>query len=360
MTGTLYLVPNLLGVVAARAVLPARTIEIARRLSHWIVETPKPARAFLKSLGAARADRAILRSSSWPTSRRPTRDSTSCSRLRARPRRRACCPTPDVPASPIRALRSSRPRTRRRFASCRWSARRRPARADGVRHERPGLRVPRLPAGEAASARAALRATRSSVAHARGACADLHRDALSQCGDARRACDSAAADDARLRRGRPHAADRERSSRRSAVRDWRRAASGARLMRSGRRSSCCRLRPTTSSAVLDVALEHPVLEALLLVHRLGDVVERHDAVQRRAVHHRNVARVTLEHRAAQLHHVERGRGGQRLALVDVADPDVAERALGARRALAALRRTSACRPAGRGPSPPASRCRAAP
>jgi len=51
--GTLYLVPNLLGVVPPEEVLPARTLAVARRLTHWIVETPKPARAFLKSLGIA-------------------------------------------------------------------------------------------------------------------------------------------------------------------------------------------------------------------------------------------------------------------------------------------------------------------
>jgi 16S rRNA (cytidine1402-2'-O)-methyltransferase len=54
MTGTLFLVPNLLGAVAPASVLPARTIEIARNQSHWLVETPKPARAFLKSIGVAR------------------------------------------------------------------------------------------------------------------------------------------------------------------------------------------------------------------------------------------------------------------------------------------------------------------
>ncbi|MFO1398640.1 MAG: SAM-dependent methyltransferase [Burkholderiales bacterium] len=51
--GTLYLVPNLLGVVLPEDVLPARTLAVARSLMHWIVETPKPARAFLKSLGLA-------------------------------------------------------------------------------------------------------------------------------------------------------------------------------------------------------------------------------------------------------------------------------------------------------------------
>jgi 16S rRNA (cytidine1402-2'-O)-methyltransferase len=50
MTGTLFLVPNLLGAVAPESALPARTIEIARRLTHFAVETPKAARAFLKSL----------------------------------------------------------------------------------------------------------------------------------------------------------------------------------------------------------------------------------------------------------------------------------------------------------------------
>lgn len=50
VSGTLYLVPNLLGAVAPDAVLPARTLDIARQLVHWVVETPKAARAFLKSL----------------------------------------------------------------------------------------------------------------------------------------------------------------------------------------------------------------------------------------------------------------------------------------------------------------------
>lgn len=55
MSGTLYLVPNLLGVVAPADVLPARTIAVARALTHWVVETPKPARAFLKTLPHERA-----------------------------------------------------------------------------------------------------------------------------------------------------------------------------------------------------------------------------------------------------------------------------------------------------------------
>jgi len=55
MAGTLYLVPNLLGIVAPEAVLPARTIDIARRLDRWVVETPKAARAFLKALDVQRS-----------------------------------------------------------------------------------------------------------------------------------------------------------------------------------------------------------------------------------------------------------------------------------------------------------------
>jgi 16S rRNA (cytidine1402-2'-O)-methyltransferase len=53
--GRLYLVPNLLGAVPPEHVLPARTIAIARELSHFVVETAKPARAFLKALAPTRA-----------------------------------------------------------------------------------------------------------------------------------------------------------------------------------------------------------------------------------------------------------------------------------------------------------------
>ena len=52
--GRIFLVPNLLGVVTPADVLPMRTIEVARTLAHWVVETPKPARAFLKSLDSRR------------------------------------------------------------------------------------------------------------------------------------------------------------------------------------------------------------------------------------------------------------------------------------------------------------------
>jgi 16S rRNA (cytidine1402-2'-O)-methyltransferase len=50
LPGRLYLVPNLLGVVPPAEVLPRRTIDIARALSHFVVETPKAARQFLISL----------------------------------------------------------------------------------------------------------------------------------------------------------------------------------------------------------------------------------------------------------------------------------------------------------------------
>jgi len=52
--GVVYLVPNLLGVVPPEDVLPKRTLDVARSLEHWLVETPKPARAFIKSVGSAR------------------------------------------------------------------------------------------------------------------------------------------------------------------------------------------------------------------------------------------------------------------------------------------------------------------
>ena len=52
--GTLYLVPNLLGAIDPAAVLPQRTLDVARGLDRWVVETPKAARAFLKSVGTPR------------------------------------------------------------------------------------------------------------------------------------------------------------------------------------------------------------------------------------------------------------------------------------------------------------------
>jgi 16S rRNA (cytidine1402-2'-O)-methyltransferase len=54
MRASLFLIPNLLGVAAPEDVLPARTIREAQRINHFIVETPKVARAFLKSLSPNR------------------------------------------------------------------------------------------------------------------------------------------------------------------------------------------------------------------------------------------------------------------------------------------------------------------
>lgn len=53
-SGRLYLIPNLLGAVPPQEVLPERTISIARRLTHFVVETPKAARQFLKTLAPER------------------------------------------------------------------------------------------------------------------------------------------------------------------------------------------------------------------------------------------------------------------------------------------------------------------
>lgn len=50
VSGVLYLVPNLLGLIDPASVLPAGTIGIARLVRHFVVETPKTARAFVKSL----------------------------------------------------------------------------------------------------------------------------------------------------------------------------------------------------------------------------------------------------------------------------------------------------------------------
>ena len=57
--GRLYVVPSLLGVVPPETVLPRRTIEIARGLAHFVVETPKAARQFLKTLAPDRALQSI-------------------------------------------------------------------------------------------------------------------------------------------------------------------------------------------------------------------------------------------------------------------------------------------------------------
>jgi 16S rRNA (cytidine1402-2'-O)-methyltransferase len=48
--GTLYLIPCTLGDTPAEQVLPQHTINIARQLSHFVVEQPKTARQFLSAL----------------------------------------------------------------------------------------------------------------------------------------------------------------------------------------------------------------------------------------------------------------------------------------------------------------------
>ncbi|MBS1155401.1 MAG: SAM-dependent methyltransferase [Proteobacteria bacterium] len=50
-TGTLYLIPTPLGGDRLDAILPADTLALARRLTHFIVEAPKTARAHLKLFG---------------------------------------------------------------------------------------------------------------------------------------------------------------------------------------------------------------------------------------------------------------------------------------------------------------------
>ena len=53
--GRLYVIPSLLGLVPPASVLPQRTIAIANELMHFVVETPKLARQFLKTLDPGRA-----------------------------------------------------------------------------------------------------------------------------------------------------------------------------------------------------------------------------------------------------------------------------------------------------------------
>lgn len=54
-SGRLYLIPSLLGATPPQAVLPQRSLDVARRLMHFVVETPKAARQFLKALAPERA-----------------------------------------------------------------------------------------------------------------------------------------------------------------------------------------------------------------------------------------------------------------------------------------------------------------
>lgn len=58
-TGTLYLIPTPLGGDRLEAILPADTLALARRLTHFIVEAPKTARAHLKLFGTAHELRSL-------------------------------------------------------------------------------------------------------------------------------------------------------------------------------------------------------------------------------------------------------------------------------------------------------------
>jgi 16S rRNA (cytidine1402-2'-O)-methyltransferase len=51
MSGTLYLIPVPLGSDSLASVIPADVLATAQRLTHFIVEAPKTARAFLKEFG---------------------------------------------------------------------------------------------------------------------------------------------------------------------------------------------------------------------------------------------------------------------------------------------------------------------
>ena len=52
--GTLYLIPVPLGPVAPEACLPTDTLDVARRLEHFVAERAKTARAHLKAMGHPR------------------------------------------------------------------------------------------------------------------------------------------------------------------------------------------------------------------------------------------------------------------------------------------------------------------
>lgn len=57
--GRLYVIPNTLGALAPPNVLPQRTLDIACELTHFVAETPKLARQFLKAAGTPHALQSI-------------------------------------------------------------------------------------------------------------------------------------------------------------------------------------------------------------------------------------------------------------------------------------------------------------
>jgi 16S rRNA (cytidine1402-2'-O)-methyltransferase len=58
--GRLYIIPNTLGTIAPASVLPQRTLDVARGLTHFVAETPKLARQFLKRAGTPHALQSIV------------------------------------------------------------------------------------------------------------------------------------------------------------------------------------------------------------------------------------------------------------------------------------------------------------
>jgi hypothetical protein len=123
VAGSLVLVPNLLGAGAPEDVLPARTLASARAIEHWVVETPKAARAFLKAIAHPRPI-ASLSIAALPE--RP--DAATLATLlapRVKVTRSACYPMQALQPSPIRGRRSSPPRTPRASRSSRSSGPRR-------------------------------------------------------------------------------------------------------------------------------------------------------------------------------------------------------------------------------------------
>ena len=59
MSATVFLVPSTLGELAPIDTLPAHTLSRLRALEHWVVETPKQARRFLKAAGIAMSERKL-------------------------------------------------------------------------------------------------------------------------------------------------------------------------------------------------------------------------------------------------------------------------------------------------------------